>query len=188
MLQPSRFALSLPLLALAACSSDGGTVTNPPDSGADASTTDGSTSGRTDGGISGTDAGSEAGPSSPRTAAGESCLKADVPAAGTVCPIVGTYDVTEYRCTSSDPACPSPATSTPFTWTATVTNDAGSVKLTNGTDRLLRCTVQTGCTCTTSSGDVEYRFSATGFVVVGVIEGCASTTPAQYRLTKGTRR
>ena len=133
-----------------------------------------------------TDGGGDAKASTSRTSLGESCEKADLPTASSSCAVPGTYEVTESLCSSPNPACTDVTTTSPFTWTAAVTVIGSSVKLTNGTDRLEKCTLTSPCTCT-STGGFEIRFTQTGFVGLGA-SSCQGGAADQNVLTKGVKQ
>lgn len=102
---------------------------------------------------------------SSKTQSGQSCAVADLPPAASACSIPGSYVVTESLCTSPNATCMDPATTTDFVWTADVTLTGTTVKLTNGSNRLLHCELSPPCTCVGSGGDV-FHFTATGFTTI----------------------
>ncbi|MBX3192202.1 MAG: hypothetical protein KF819_34755 [Labilithrix sp.] len=100
-----------------------------------------------------------------RTAAGESCNPAEYPPATTSCAIAGQYTVTESWCQGG--VCgAAPPSADAYQWLANVTVTGTEVRLTNGTNRLLRCQLETACDCRSSSGDLT-RFTSSGFVSLG---------------------
>ncbi|MEO6420138.1 MAG: hypothetical protein ABIP39_12050 [Polyangiaceae bacterium] len=135
-----------------------------------------------DSGTSGKDA-TAAGSS--KTKSGASCESADLPPAGSACTIPGTYVVTESLCSSTDATCMDPAGTTDYVWTANVTLTGTTVKLTNGTDRLLHCELTPPCTCLSSSGK-PYHFTETGFTTIGGSQ-CAGTA-TQGELDVGVKQ
>lgn len=115
---------------------------------------------------------------------GVSCANADLPPAASACSIPGSYTVTESMCSSTNATCMDPQTSMDFVWTADVTLTGTTVKLTNGTNRLMHCVLTPPCTCVDSSGDM-YHFTATGFASVGR-SSCQGSATQPY-LTTGVK-
>ncbi len=179
----SAFALAL-CAGFIACSStiDVGHDTSDGGSGSDARSGFTDPDSGTDGGSTGMDGATGF---SSKTQGGQSCAVADLPPAASTCSIPGTYVVTESLCTSPDSTCMNPATTTDFVWTANVTLTGTTVKLTNGTDRLLHCTLTPPCTCVGSGGDV-FHFTATGFTTINGSQ-CAGTA-TQPELDVGVKQ
>ncbi len=153
--------------------SDGGAASDGAKSGLDDSA-GGTDAGHTDAVTTG----------SSKTKGGVSCEKADLPAAGSACSIPGTYDVTESLCSSTDATCMDVQTATDYQWTAVVTLTGTTVKLTNGTDRLLHCELSPPCTCVSAGGNV-YHFTSTGFASTGKSQ-CAGSA-IQNELSTGVK-
>lgn len=193
---PFFIATSAAFAFTAACgddtssSGDGGASTTGSSTAGSSSgsTNSGTTSGATAGGTTspgttGATAGSTSAGSVPKTSSGQVCVEGAIAAAATTCSIPGTYQVTESLCSSDDAAC-QPNTTAPYTWTATVTVTGQEVKLTNGTDRLLRCDLSGPCTC--AKGDSLYHFTATGFEALGR-SGCVGSG-RQVRFDVGVKQ
>ena len=122
---------------------------------------------------------------SSKTKAGQSCEKADLPPAGNACSIPGVYTVTESMCSSTDPTCMDVQTTPDYVWTANVTISGTTVKLTNGTNRLMHCVLTPPCTCVSTSGDL-FNFTSTGFAATGKSQ-CQGTA-VQNQLTTGVKQ
>lgn len=137
--------------------------------------------GRTDAGF--TDDGATTGSS--KTKGGVSCEKADLPPAASACTIPGTYDVTESLCSSTNAMCMDVQTALDYRWTAVVTLTGTTVKLTNGTDRLMHCELTPPCTCVSTGGNV-YHFTNTGFVSTGK-SSCGATSVDQNELSTAVK-
>ncbi len=138
----------------------------------------------TDGSVLG-DASTESSTSGSKTKTGASCNVEEYNTP-TDCNIPGTYTVTENACSSPDSTCTDyqSVEAGPYPWTATVTVTGDEIKLTNGTNRLIKCKLTDKCGCF-GIGRV-FGFTNTGFV--GFLTNmCSSGKTQQLTHTSGTR-
>lgn len=187
-LDPWFFAVSLALLPVVACTNEEDLGDRSAAAGdAGTATGDGSDTPRDNDGPDGSPesgAPDSGGDSFGKTAAGESCNPSSFPAAGGSCSIPGAYTINEVGCTGG--ACGSvPAPD--YQWTGAITVTGTEVKITNGSNRLLKCQLTTACDCVSSGGSL-YRFTSTGFLSAGKDDCVADPGITHYYLVKGTKQ